>query len=82
VVTDDDDLAERTRFIGHSRGAGSLPGFGRTHVEAGYAYRMPSCTAAISLGQLEIIGEQVAHRDKMARLLTDLIAVSVGQFIR
>jgi dTDP-4-amino-4,6-dideoxygalactose transaminase len=74
VVTNDDALAEKLRFIGHSRGAGILPGFGRTHVAPGYAYRMPQCTAAISLAQLEIIGPQVAHRDRMARLLTKLVA--------
>jgi len=78
VVTNDDDLAERMRFIGHSRGAGSLPGFGRTHVEAGYAYRMPQCTAAICLAQLEIIREQVAHRDRMARHLTELLGKIPG----
>jgi len=74
VVTDDDDLAERMRFIGHSRGAVMKPGFGRTHTVAGYAHRMPSCTAAICLGQLEIIRDQVAQRDRMARLLTNLIS--------
>jgi dTDP-4-amino-4,6-dideoxygalactose transaminase len=62
------------RFIGHSRGAVMVPGFGRTHTVAGYAHRMPGCTAAICLGQLEIIREQVAHRDHMARLLTELIS--------
>lgn len=74
VVTDDDELAERLRFIGHSRGAAMEPGFGRKHIEPGYAFRMPQCTAAISLAQLEIVHEQVAHRDKMARLLCDLVA--------
>ena len=74
LVTDDDELAERMRFIGHSRGAVQQPGFGRIHTAAGYAHRMPQSTAAICLGQLEIIREQVAHRDRMARLLTKLIA--------
>ena len=74
VTTDDDALAERMRFIGQSRGAQMVPHFGRAHSERGYAYRMPQCTAAICLGQLEIIGEQVAHRDKMIRLLTELLA--------
>jgi dTDP-4-amino-4,6-dideoxygalactose transaminase len=78
VVTDDDDLAERIRFIGQSRGAVSVPGFGREHAVPGYAYRMTQSTAAITLGQLEIIREQVAHRDRMARLLTDLIAEIPG----
>lgn len=73
VITDDDALAERLRFIGHSRGARQREGFGRLHTEPGHAYRMPSCTAAICLAQLEIIRPQVAQRDRMARLLTDLL---------
>src|SRR5690606_2418218 len=73
VITDDDTLAERLRFIGHSRGAQMLPNFGRIHSELGYAYRMSQCTAAICLGQLEIIQEHVAHRDRMVRLLFQLL---------
>ena len=73
LVTDDDALAERARYIGHSRGAVMKPGFGRLHADAGYAYRMPNCTAAICLAQLEIIREQVAHRDRMIRMLTSLL---------
>jgi len=78
VVTNDDELAERMRFIGHSRGGVQEPGFGRRHVVAGYAYRMAQCTAAISLAQLEIIREQVVHRDRMARYLSELIAAIPG----
>lgn len=78
VVTNDDELAERIRFIGQSRGAVAVPGFGRKHTVAGYAYRMTQSTAAICLGQLEIIRDQVAHRDRMARLLTKLIAEIPG----
>lgn len=78
VVTDDDDLAERLRFVGHSRGGVQEPGYGRRHVVPGYAYRMTQSTAAICLGQLEIVREQVAHRDRMVRLLTDLIAEIPG----
>ena len=78
VVTNDDDLAERIRFIGQSRGAEMKDGFGRLHTVPGYAHRMAACTAAICLGQLEIIREQVAHRDRMIRLLTELIAEIPG----
>ena len=78
VVTDDDELAERIRFVGHSRGAVARPGFGRTHAEPGYAYRMPECTAAICLAQLEIIDENVAQRDRMIRLLSGLIGEIPG----
>lgn len=74
VVTHDEALAERMRFIGQSRGAEMEAHFGRKHTALGYAYRMTHCTAAICLAQLEVIYEQVAQRDRMARLLTELIA--------
>jgi len=73
VVTDDDAMAERLRFIGHSRGGVGKAGYGRLHTEPGYAFRMTQSTAAITLAQLEIIRENVATRDRMARRLTDLI---------
>ncbi len=72
IATDDDELAERLRFIGQSRGAVQAPGFGRQHSEPGYAHRMALCSAAISLAQLEIVREQVARRDRMVRLLSRL----------
>jgi perosamine synthetase len=78
VVTDDDSLAERLRFIGHSRGGVTEPGFGRKHVVPGYAHRMPACTAAICLAQLEIIREQVLQRDRMVRLLSSLVDEIAG----
>ena len=78
IATDDDDLAERIRFIGQSRGAEMAPHFGRKHTALGYAYRMPHCTAAICLAQLELIRDQVAHIDRMARLLTELMAEIPG----
>ncbi|MDE0077763.1 MAG: DegT/DnrJ/EryC1/StrS family aminotransferase [Caldilineaceae bacterium] len=79
VVTDDDELAEALRFIGHSRGGEMAPaGFGRVHSALGYAYRMPQATAAITLGQLEIIQPQVAQRDRMIRLLSELLAEIPG----
>ncbi|MCC6444771.1 MAG: DegT/DnrJ/EryC1/StrS family aminotransferase [Armatimonadetes bacterium] len=78
VVTNDDDLAEMIRFVGQSRGAVMEAHFGRKHVVPGYAYRMTQSTAAITLAQLEIIREQVAHRDKMARLLMQMMAEIPG----
>lgn len=78
VITDDDELANQLRFIGHSRGARLIPGFGRTHTVAGYAYRMPHCTAAICLAQLEIIHDNVSQRDKMVRLLSKLVGEIEG----
>jgi perosamine synthetase len=79
VTTSDESLAARVRFIGQNRGtAGGPPNFGRTHTAPGYAYRMPECTAAVTLAQLEIIHEQVAQRDKMIRLLSKLIGEIPG----
>lgn len=73
MVTNDDALAERARYMGQSRGAVAVPHYGRLHADIGYAYRMPGCTAAICLAQLEVIREQVAHRDAMARYLYSLL---------
>ena len=78
VTTNDDALADRVRFVGQSRGAMKESGFGRKHIEPGYAHRMPLCTAALCLAQLELIRDQVAHRDKMIRLLSELIAEIPG----
>ena len=78
VVTDDDGLAERMRFLGQSRGAEMEPHFGRKHTALGYAYRMTQSTAAICLAQLEVIHENVAQRDRMARLLTEKLAEIPG----
>jgi perosamine synthetase len=78
ILTDDDALCEQARYIGHSRGAVMQPHFGRLHADVGYAYRMPNCTAAICLAQLEIIRGQVAQRDRMVRLLTELLAEIPG----
>ena len=78
VLTDDDALAERLRFIGQSRGAQMEPGFGRVHTELGYAYRMTLSTAAISLAQFEILPDQVARRNRMVRLLSEKIGEVPG----
>lgn len=78
IITNDDDLAEYARFIGHSRGAENVPRFGRIHSARGYAHRMPNCTAAVSLAQLEIVKPNVQQRDRMARLLNELIAEIPG----
>jgi dTDP-4-amino-4,6-dideoxygalactose transaminase len=74
LVTDDDDLAERMRFLGHSRGAEMRPHFGRIHTEPGFAFRMAQCTAAICLAQLETIRDNVANRDRVMRLLYPRLA--------
>lgn len=78
VTTNDDALAERLRFIGHSRGGEMVPHFGRAHTAPGYAHRMTQSTAAITLAQLEIIKPQVEKRDRMIRLLTRLLGQIPG----
>jgi len=78
LVTDDDVLAERMRFYGLSRAGVMEPHFGRKHIAPGYAFRMPACTAAVTLAQLEIVHENVAQRDRMVRLLTRLLAEIPG----
>ncbi|MCC6696218.1 MAG: aminotransferase class V-fold PLP-dependent enzyme, partial [Candidatus Hydrogenedentes bacterium] len=78
LVTNDSALYERARYMGQSRGAVMQPHFGRLHADVGYAYRMPGCTAAICLAQLEIVREQVAHRDAMVRALYRKLAEIPG----
>jgi dTDP-4-amino-4,6-dideoxygalactose transaminase len=78
IVTNDDDLAERMRFYGQSRAGAMEPHFGRKHVAPGFAFRMPQCTAAITLAQLEVVHENVAQRDRMIRLLTRLLGEIPG----
>jgi dTDP-4-amino-4,6-dideoxygalactose transaminase len=51
---------------------------GCLHTAAGNALRMTQCTAAMTLAQLEIIHEQVAQRDRMARLLAQRLAEIPG----
>lgn len=70
LITNDEQLAERARYVGHSRGAEMRAGFGRIHTVNGYAHRMPSSTAAITLAQLEIVESNVAQRDRIARLIS------------
>ncbi len=78
IVTNDDHLAERMRFIGQSRGGEMVPQFGRVHTECGYAYRMAQSTAAICLAQLEIIRDQVVQRDQMMRWIYQELATIPG----
>ena len=73
ILTDDDGLAERARFVGQSRGGEMVEHFGRVHTVNGFAHRMTQSTAAISLAQLEVIRPQVEHRDRMIRLLSALL---------
>lgn len=74
MVTNNQELHDRARHMGHFRAGEMRPHFGRIHTDLGYAQRMPQCTAAISLAQLEIVRDQVAQRDRMARLVYRLLA--------
>ncbi len=67
LVTNDDRLAEAARFLGHARGGEMRPGFGRMHTAAGLAMRMPQCTAAVTLAQIEEAPARIAARDRAAR---------------
>jgi len=78
LVTNSDEIAAAARFIGHSRGGEQQEGFGRIHTVAGYAYRMPTCVAAITLAQLEIVDENVRRRDQIARRIVAGLAEIPG----
>ena len=78
MVTNSDVIADRVRYMGQTRGGVMKAHYGRQHADIGYAYRMTNCTAAICLAQLEIIREQVAQRDRMARYLYSLFAKIPG----
>ncbi len=74
IVTDDDELAERIRFVGLSRAGEMVEGLGRVHAMNGYALRMTMSTAAITLAQLEIIRPAVTHIDRMIRSIVEKLA--------
>lgn len=78
VVTDSDELSDEVRYRGQARGAYEDPDYGRVHTYPGYAYRMPLATAAISLAQLEVVRDNVARRDRLARRLTALLGEIPG----
>ena len=78
IITNDEALAERIRFVGQSRGGEMVEGLGRVHAVNGYALRMTHTTAAITLCQLEIIRPAVAHIDRMIRLIHTHLADILG----
>jgi len=78
LITNNDALAEAARLMGHSRAGEMRAGLGRVHVAPGYAYRMPMCTAAITLAQLEIADRNVEQRDRIIRLLYRKLAEIPG----
>ncbi len=78
LTTNNDKIAEAARFMGHSRAGEMRAGLGRVHIAPGYAYRMPMCTAAVTLAQLEIADANVTQRDRMIRLLSKKLAEIPG----
>ena len=78
VVTDDEEIYARINNRALARGAHQEPGFGRVHSYRGFAIRMPQCTAATCLANLEIVEEQISNRQEMAALLDGLLAGIAG----
>jgi dTDP-4-amino-4,6-dideoxygalactose transaminase len=75
VLTDDDDLAERTRsFVNHGR----PPEGGYEHVRVGHNFRMTSIAAAIGRDQLDKLPEYISQRRSNAeRFQTEIDTQSV-----
>lgn len=78
LITNDDRLAEAARFMGHARAGEMRTGFGRVHTAQGLAMRMPSCTAAVTLAQIEEAPQRIAARDRAARRITAGLAQIPG----
>ena len=74
IATDDDELESKLRFYGSGRGSTDLPHFGRAHTDFGHAYDMSRMTAALCMGQLETIDQQVDKIDTTVRTFTELVA--------
>jgi perosamine synthetase len=70
VVTDDDDLAERTRAL---RNLFFQPPRRFVHEELGWNFRMTNLQAAVGLAQLERLDEFIARKRKSFALYMDLL---------
>ena len=73
VITDDPELEDRIRFRAIFRAGHIEPGFGRVHSYRGFPVRIPQCTAATVLANLEILPRQLEQRQKMAVLLDSML---------
>lgn len=71
VTTDDDALAARLRLL---RGQGMSPDRRYWFEVVGFNYRMTNIEAAIGLGQLEQIDQNLAARDYIGRLYDEVLA--------
>lgn len=73
VLTNDEEIYHKIYNRAIARGGVNDEGFGRAHYYQGFATRIPQCTAATCLANLEILPGQIENRRKMAALLDNLI---------
>jgi perosamine synthetase len=71
LTTDDDDLAERARFL---RDHAMSPVKRYWHTEIGYNYRMTNIQAAMGVAQMEKIEEYIQRKRKIAILYNEALA--------
>ncbi|MEM5767149.1 MAG: DegT/DnrJ/EryC1/StrS family aminotransferase [Bacillota bacterium] len=73
-LTNDQELYDFANFFCLSRAGTMKPGYGRMYVMPGIAMRMPQCTAAVNLAQLELLDSNVKILDKQIRYLYKLLS--------
>ena len=78
IATNDGELAENLRFVTTGRGSEDIEHFGRAHTAFGHAHDMSRMSAALCLGQLETIRENVDKIDRTVRLITDKLSAIDG----
>lgn len=71
LTTDDDNLAERARFL---RDHAMSPEKRYWHTEIGFNYRMTNIQAAVGVAQMEKIEEYVERKRKIARIYNKALA--------
>lgn len=74
VTTNNEEIDAAVRKFGLARGATPKPGYGRTHDTIGLNYRFGVVLSALALGNLELLPEHTAQRQRMAELLSEKIA--------
>jgi perosamine synthetase len=75
LTTDDDDLAERARFL-RDQAMSSQKRY--WHPEIGYNYRMTNLQAAIGVAQMEKIDEFIERKRKIARTYNEALQGIAG----
>lgn len=79
-LTNDEELYKYANFFCLSRAGTMKPGYGRMYVEPGIALRMPQCTAAVNLAQLELLRGTVETLNQRARYLYNLLDTIDGVY--